>query len=148
MRPAFQLATILVNDSVIREAITKKEERTFLNFIKNDTHYRQYYDGMYILFKIGMRISEFTGLTLSDLAFENRIINMDHQLQKTGTLMYMDTTKTYAGKWVIPMTDDVYEAFKNILAARSELKVEPMIGGYSVVLCFDKDENAEKIGDV
>lgn len=51
MRPAFQLATILVNDSVIREAITKKEERTFLNFIKNDTHYRQYYDGMYILFK-------------------------------------------------------------------------------------------------
>lgn len=98
MRPAFQLATILVNDSVIREAITKKEERTFLNFIKNDTYYRQYYDGMYILFKIGMRISEFTELTLSDLAFESRIINMDHQLQKTGTLMYMDTTKTYAGK--------------------------------------------------
>ena len=40
----------------------------------------------YILFKTGMRISEFTGLTLSDLDFENRTINIDHQLQKTGTL--------------------------------------------------------------
>lgn len=112
----FQLATVLVNDAVTREAITRKEERTFLEFIKNDTHYSKYYDGMYILFKTGMRISEFTGLTLSDLDFENRTINIDHQLQKTGTLVYIDTTKTYAGRRVIPMID-----------------------GYSGFLCFDKD---------
>lgn len=30
----FELATVLVNDSVTREAITRKEERTFLEFIK------------------------------------------------------------------------------------------------------------------
>ena len=54
----FQLATVLVNDAVTREAITRKEERTFLEFIKNDTHYSKYYDGMYILFKTGMRISD------------------------------------------------------------------------------------------
>lgn len=135
----FQLATVLVNDAVTREAITRKEERTFLEFIKNDTHYSKYYDGMYILFKTGMRISEFTGLTLSDLDFENRTINIDHQLQKTGTLVYIDTTKTYAGRRVIPMTDDVYEAFQNIVKARPKLKVEPMIDGYSGFLCFDKD---------
>ena len=125
--------------AVTREAITRKEERTFLEFIKNDTHYSKYYDGMYILFKTGMRISEFTGLTLSDLDFENRTINIDHQLQKTGTLVYIDTTKTYAGRRVIPMTDDVYEAFQNIVKARPKLKVEPMIDGYSGFLCFDKD---------
>lgn len=135
----FQLATVLVNDSVTREAITRKEERTFLEFIKNDTHYSKYYDGMYVLFKTGMRISEFTGLTLSDLDMKNRTINIDHQLQKTGTLVYIDTTKTYAGKRVIPMTDGVYEAFKNILAARPKFKVEPMIDGYSGFLWFDKD---------
>ena len=135
----FQMATVLVNDAVTREAITRKEERTFLEFIKNDTHYSKYYDGMYILFKTGMRISEFTGLTLSDLDFENRTINIDHQLQKTGTLVYIDTTKTYAGRRVIPMTDDVYEAFQNIVKARPKLKVEPMIDGYSGFLCFDKD---------
>ena len=94
---------------------------------------------MYVLFKTGMRISEFTGLTLSDLDMKNRTINIDHQLQKKGTLVYIDTTKTYAGKRVIPMTDGVYEAFKNILAARPKFKVEPMIDGYSGFLWFDKD---------
>ena len=54
----FQLATVVVNDAVTREAITRKQERAFLDFIKNDTHYSKYYDGMYILFKTGMRISD------------------------------------------------------------------------------------------
>ena len=134
----FQLATVLVNDAVTRETITKKQEKTFLEFIKNDAHYCKYYDGMYILFKTGMRISEFTGLTLKDLDMENRTINIDHQLQKTGTLVYIDTTKTYAGTRVIPMQDDVYECFQNIIKARPKLKVEPMIDGYSGFLCFDK----------
>jgi len=113
--------------------------RTFLDFIKNDSHYCRYYDGMYILFKTGMRISEFTGLTVHDLDMENRTINIDHQLQKTGTLVYIDTTKTYAGTRVIPMQDDVYDAFERILARRPKLKVEPMIDGYSGFLWFDKD---------
>ena len=135
----FQLATVVVNDAGTREAITRKQERTFLDFIRNDTHYSKYYDGMYILFKTGMRISEFTGLTVKDLDMENRTINIDHQLQKTGTLVYIDTTKTYAGTRVIPMQDDVYECFQRILKNRRPPKVEPMIDGYSGFLCFDKD---------
>ena len=94
------------NDSVTREAITREEERKFLKFVKEDPHFSRYYEGIYILFKTGMRISEFTGLTLSDLDMEKRTINIDHQLQKTGTKVYIDTTKTYAGKRVLPMTDD------------------------------------------
>ena len=135
----FQMVSVLINDTATREAITRKQERTFLDFIKNDSHYCRYYDGMYILFKTGMRISEFTGLTVHDLDMENRTINIDHQLQKTGTLVYIDTTKTYAGTRVIPMQDDVYEAFERILARRTKLKVEPMIDGYSGFLWFDKD---------
>ena len=50
VRPAFQSA---VDDDILRknpfEAITKKQEKTFLEFIKNDAHYCKYYDGMYIL---------------------------------------------------------------------------------------------------
>ena len=55
----FQLCTVVVNDSVTREAITRKQERKFLEFIKNDEHYKRYYDGMFILFKTGLRIAEF-----------------------------------------------------------------------------------------
>ena len=32
----FQLCTVVVNDSVTREAITRKQERNFLEFIRND----------------------------------------------------------------------------------------------------------------
>ena len=60
----FQLATVVVNDSVTREAITRKQERAFLEFVKGDKHFSRYYDGIYILFKTGLRISEFVGLTL------------------------------------------------------------------------------------
>lgn len=135
----FMLATVIVNDSVTREAISRKEERTFLEYVKNDAHYCKYYDGMYILFKTGMRISEFVGLTVSDLDMVKRTISIDHQLQRTGTSIYIDTTKTTAGKRVIPMTDDVYECFERILARRKPPKVEPMIDGYSGFLYFDKD---------
>lgn len=134
----FMLATVLVNDAVTREAITRKQERTFLEFVKNDTHYSKYYDGIYILSKTGMRISEFTGLTLSDIDRENRTINIDHQLQKTGTLVYI-ATKTYASKRIIPMTDDVYECFERILTSRKPPKKEPMIDGYFGFLWLDKD---------
>ena len=79
----FELASVIVDDSVIREAISRKDERTFLDFIRNDKHYSQYYDGMCILFKTGLRISEFAGLTLSDVDLRARVIHVDHQLQRT-----------------------------------------------------------------
>lgn len=42
-----------------REAITWKQEREFLKFIKKDRHFCKYYDGIYILFNTGLRVSEF-----------------------------------------------------------------------------------------
>ena len=54
----FQLATVVVNDSVTREAITRKQERAFLEFVASDKHFCKYYDGIYILFKTGLRISD------------------------------------------------------------------------------------------
>ena len=83
----FQLATVVVNDSVTREAITRKQQRTFLEFIKADKHFNRYYEGIYILFHTGLCISEFVGLTVSDIDLENGNINIDHQLQRTELLI-------------------------------------------------------------
>ena len=136
----FQMTTVLVNDSMTREAITRKQERTFLDFIKNDSHYCRYYDGMYILFKTGMRISEFTGLTVSDLDMENRTINIDHQLQRTSKREYViEPTKTNAGTRVIPMTNEVTEMFRAIIEDRPDYKVEKVVDGYTGFLFLDKD---------
>ena len=78
----FQLNTVVANDSVTREAITRQLERDFLEFVKNDKHFCKYYDGIHILFKTGLRISEFVGLTKKNLDFENNRIIVDHQLQR------------------------------------------------------------------
>ena len=136
---AFQLATVVVNDSVTREAITRKQERTFLNYVRESGCYKKYYDAIYILFKTGLRISEFVGLTLADIDLEHRKINVDHQLQRTMDMRYViEEPKTSCGKRGIPMTDDVYECFKRIIANRKKPKVEPMICGKSGFLYLDK----------
>ena len=49
----FELASVIVNDSVTREAITRKQQRDLLKFIQEDKHFSRYYDAIYILFHTG-----------------------------------------------------------------------------------------------
>ena len=136
----FQLNTVVVNDSVTREAITRQQERDFLEFVKNDKHFCKYYDGIYILFKTGLRLSEFVGLTKKSIDFENSRIIVDHQLQRTRDMKYIiEDTKTESGERMVPMTPEVKEAFQRILANRKNPKVEPMVDGYSGFLFLDKN---------
>lgn len=137
----FELASVVVNDSVTRKAITRKQERDLLKFIKEDRHFSKYYDGIYILFHTGLRISEFVGLTLADIDFNNRKINVDHQLQRKRNMEYIiEDTKTTSGTRQIPMTDDVCECFKRIIRNRKKPKVEPLIAGYTGFLFLDKND--------
>ena len=91
----FELAGVVVNDSVTREAITRDQMRKFLKFVHDDNCYCKYYEAVYILFHTGMRISEFCGLTIHDLDMENRIIDINHQLQRSSAMeYYVESTKT------------------------------------------------------
>ncbi len=136
----FQLATVVLNDSLTREAITRKQERAFLQFVREDTHFCKYYEGIYILFKTGLRISEFVGLTLADVDLKNRKIIVDHQLQRKRDMEYViEDTKIAYGTRVLPMTDDVYECFRHIIENRPKPRSEPMIGGRCGFLYLDKN---------
>ncbi len=136
----FQLATVVVNDSVTREAVTRKQERAFLGFVKNDRHFSKYYEGIYILFNTGLRISEFTGLTISDIDFKDMKINVDHQLQRKRNMEYIiETTKTKNGTRFVPMTGDVAECFKKIIRNRKKPVHEPVIDGKTGFLYLDKN---------
>ncbi len=137
----FQLAKELQKDAVKRDAITREQMRKFLAFIQADKHFCKYYDGIYILFHTGMRISEFVGLTVSDLDMEGKTIRIDHQLQrKSDGTKYIESTKTNAGTRTLPMEEDVYACFQRILENRKPPAVEPTIDGYSGFLFFDKDD--------
>ena len=126
----FQLAGVVVNDSVTREAITRDQMRKFLKFVHDDNCYCKYYEAVYILFHTGMRISEFCGLTISDLDMENRIIDINHQLQRSSAMeYYIESTKTNAGTRKIPMTEEVYRCFQAIIEDREPPRFEKMIDG-------------------
>ena len=138
----FPLAECLINDSIKRDALTAKQQRNFLKFIKEDDHFRQYYDGMFILFETGLRISELCGLTIKDIDLEERTININKQLQYTGgKKSYIEKTKTNAGNRVLPMSDEVYEAFKRVISSRKKQKIEKIINGYSGFLFLNDKGN-------
>ena len=136
----FELATVVVNDSVTNEAITRAQERAFLKFIQEDNCYRKYYDGIYILFNTGLRISEFCGLTISDIDFQNKRIRVDHQLQRKRDMEYIiEDTKTKSGERYVPMSQQVVECFRRVIANRKPPKQEPIIDGYTGFLFLDKN---------
>lgn len=136
----FELATVLVNDSVTREAITREQQRKFLEFVQNDRYFSKYYDGIYILFHTGLRISEFTGLTKADIRFGEHKLVIDHQLLRTSKMKYIiEEPKTASGTRMIPMSEDVEACFRRILKNRPSPKVEPMIDGVTGFLYLDKN---------
>lgn len=155
LRPAFQMATdddilvknpfnfelvgVLINDSVIREAISREQMRNFLKFVHDDNIFCKYYEVVFILFNTGMRISEFCGLTVRDIDMVKRVINIDHQLQRDEKMQYyVLSTKTNAGTRKLPMTEEVYQMFKAILEDRPKNIPEVMVDGYIGFLFRDK----------
>ena len=135
----FELATVVVNDSVTREALTRDQMRKFLKFVHDDNVYCKYYEVVYILFHTGMRISEFCGLTLRDIDLENHVINIDHQLQRTSDMtLVIEATKTNAGTRKLPITEDVARCFAAIIEDRPKVRNEKMIDGHVGFLFLDK----------
>ena len=137
---SFELATVVVNDSVTREAITRTQERAFLKFIQEDKCYCKYYDGIFILFKTGLRVSEFCGLTIADIDFKKNRIRVDHQLQRTREMEYIiEKPKTESGERFVPMSNEVAACFRRIIQNRLKPRKEPMIDGYTGFIFLDKN---------
>lgn len=135
---SFELSGLILNDTVKREALTKEQMNRFLKFIHDDNVYCKYYEAVYILFHTGLRISEFCGLTLKDIDLEKRTLNVDHQLLRTSEGDYIvQTTKTDAGKRLLPITEDVAQMFQAIIEDRKVPKAEKMIDGCTGFLYYD-----------
>lgn len=138
----------------ITETLSREDMRKFLDFVRYDKHFRVYFDGMYVLFNTGLRISEFCGLTIDDLDFKNHTIHIHKQLLRgmvdgKNTYYIEDTTKTDCGERYVPMSDDVESCLQNIIKNRptfkKEIKISSLDGKMKVsgFLFFDKNKNLE-----
>lgn len=130
---SFEMLKKRYGGSKSREAITKEEMKQFLDFVRYDKHFRIYFDGMFILFNTGLRISEFCGLTVSDIDFKNHTIRVNKQLVRNmidgkSTIYIEDTTKTEAGVRYVPMSDDVETCFKRAISRiPAKEKIKPTV---------------------
>lgn len=135
----FKLTDVVVNDSQKRISLTEKQQKVWMNFIREDKSYAKYYDEFVVLLGTGMRVSEFCGLTLQDLDFQNRKIRVDHQLiRESGGKYYVEKTKTECGRRFIPMTEDVFQSLQNLLANRKRLKMRSSLMATVGFCCWIK----------
>ena len=135
----FKLNTVLKDNTEPKVPLTPAQEESFLSFAQGDKVYQKYYDELIILLGTGLRISELCGLTDTDIDFNNRIINVDHQLLKSSKIgYYVEVPKTESGVRQIPMSDKVYQAFKRVLQNRKGAK-PIIIDGYGNFLFLNRD---------
>ena len=139
--------------SKTRDALSKADMRRFLDFVRTDKHFSRYFEGTYILFHTGLRISEFCGLTADDIDFEENVIHVRRQLLRIHDgdtiFYYIDTPKTENGSRDVPMTPDVETCFRKVIADRPILSKEMIVWdtdhkeSVSGFLWLDKNQNVE-----
>lgn len=117
----FSLTGVVVNDAKKRIALSPEQQQIFMDFLRNDPYYCRYYDEINVLLGTGMRVSEFCGITLSDLDFGSRRICVEKQLVKeTGGVYHVERTKTDSGVRFIPMSVEVFDSLENIVRKRKK----------------------------
>ena len=136
----FELGSVVENDSKQREALSPEWEERILRFIQEDQHFCHYYDAIFILLNTGLRISEFCGLTPEDVDFDRRCIHVRGQLIRYSNMgKSYEPTKTSSGLRDVPMSEEVMQCFRNIIANRPVPCIEPEIDGKSGFFFLDQN---------
>lgn len=137
-----------------RKALTVPEQELFLNFLRrDDMPYRHWYPVFAVMANTGMRVGEITGLRWEDVDFEENVIKVSHTLvyynhSDEGCYFSIHTPKTDAGKRVIPMLDEVREAFleERGWQESNNLKCRVSIDGYTDFIFINRFGNAQHQG--
>ncbi len=120
-----------------KEALTKKEQMVFLEFVKENNIYYIYYPMFVFMFGTAVRCGETIGLTWNDVDLKNREVHINHQLiykKNDGSCkFYINHPKTKSGMRSIPLTMEVVDALKDQRELQFMLgrKTEIEIDGYS-----------------
>ena len=135
----FQINEVINDDTEPKVPLTPAQEKELLDFVQGDPVYSKYYDEVLILLETGLRISELCGLTETDLNFEQRFINVDHQLlRSTEDGYYIEAPKTDSGYRQVPMSAAAYKAFQRVLHRRKDGK-GVVVDGYKGFLFLNRD---------
>lgn len=133
----FKLSAVIKNNACKREALSPEEQERLMSFLKEDEVLSKYYDETVVFLETGMRASEVCGLTVDDIKFDKRYIDVNKQFFKDDHgVYYVTELKTNAGLRRIPMSDRLFYSLKNIIDNRY-VKNEVVIDGYAKFLFYN-----------
>ncbi|MBR6896650.1 MAG: site-specific integrase [Lachnospiraceae bacterium] len=133
---------------MIKHALTIREQKLFIEFLRNDPGYGHWLPIMTFFLGTGCRIGEVIGLTWSDIDFESSTISINHntlyRTDGTGHMVLSITTpKTYTGTRIIPLFNTVREAL--ILEKKHQrdrgIKNHQVIDGYTDFIFLNRFGN-------
>jgi len=136
----FKFKSIIQDDGEKVKGLTNEEQKKVSDFIQSHGDFRKHCDDYTILLGTGVRISELCGITIDDVDFQSHSINIDKQLKrKSDGTLYIERTKTKAGRRQIPMSPQVEIAFKNVIKARKSYDIEWIVDGVSKFVFLNRD---------
>ena len=136
----FNISELLPDDQVKRPALTKSQQKKYLDFVR-DYGSSNYYNDIVILLETGLRVSELYGLTLLDIDLIKRRLYVRRQLCRTADKPYfVCPPKTENGIRTVPLSNVAYRAIKEVITNRGKPKVEIMVDGCSGFLFLDKNK--------
>lgn len=127
--------------------LTVPEQRELVEFMKDSHQFKGWVPVITVLLGTGMRIGECLGLRWEDIDLDKRLISVNHNLVDyqdrdiRKQVRKIQTTKTRAGVRMIPMIDEVYEAFIAEFELQSAIGFcEEEIDGYSGFIFTTTDQ--------
>lgn len=142
-----------------RSALTAKQEKIFLDYLRTNPTYMHWYPTFAIMVGSGLRVGELTGLRWQDVDLQNGVIDVNHTLvyyshrivkpgEKTGSYFAINSTKTPASKRKVPMLDFVKEAFELERKYQIEMGVSctAMVDGYTGFIFVNRFGNVQHQG--
>ena len=100
-----------------RHALTIPQQKALINYIAENPEHAGWYPIVTVLLGTGMRIGECLGLRWEDVDFDKKMISVNHSLsdrpmgKERKCERHIMEPKTAAGTRVIPMIDEVVDAF-------------------------------------
>lgn len=127
--------------------LTVPEQKELVAFMQDSHQFKGWVPVITVLLGTGMRIGECLGLRWEDIDLDKRLISVNHNLVDyqdrdiKKQVRKIQTTKTRAGVRMIPMIDEVYEAFITEFELQSAIGFcEEEIDGYSGFIFTTTDQ--------
>lgn len=148
-----ELKQVRNSDADKRKALTIDEQKIFMDFLSKNKRYEHWKPIFEVMLGTGLRVGEVTGLRWEDIDLEERTISVNHTLvyynhAENGCYFGINTPKTKAGQRIIPMLDNVREAFIREREFQKEAGIlcKADIDGYTDFIFINRFGNVQHQG--